>query len=98
MTHKKSLSKDEIKAHLPPGWRIMGNCQVTMICAVFEWPDFQQAWQFMSRIAAEAERINHHPDWSNSYHKVTITLQTHEAKGVTKLDLNLASFITSLLD
>jgi 4a-hydroxytetrahydrobiopterin dehydratase len=47
----------------------------------------------MTRIAMEAERMNHHPEWSNVYGKVHIRLSTHDAGGVTDLDLKLADII-----
>jgi 4a-hydroxytetrahydrobiopterin dehydratase len=58
---------------------------------VFKFRDFQEAFAFMARIALLAERKNHHPDWSNRYGTVDVTLSTHDAGGVTSLDIALAT-------
>jgi len=56
----------------------------------FIFVDFKQAFQFMTLCAQRAEEIDHHPDWSNSWNKVAVTLSTHSSKGLTKLDMQLA--------
>lgn len=58
--------------------------------------DFNAAWGFMNRVALIAEKMNHHPEWFNVYNRVDITLTTHDAGGVTALDLALAEAIDSL--
>jgi len=64
-----------------------------------EFENFITAWDFMSRVAILAEKANHHPDWSNSYNKVKISLSSHEAGGkVTEKDRKLAEQINQLLD
>jgi 4a-hydroxytetrahydrobiopterin dehydratase len=55
--------------------------------------DFSRAFGFMSRVAMQAEKLDHHPEWSNVYRKVDILLTTHDADGVTALDLEMAKFI-----
>ena len=55
--------------------------------------NFNQAWGFMTRVALVAEKMNHHPEWSNTYNRVEITLSTHDAGGLTALDLRLATAI-----
>ncbi len=55
--------------------------------------DFNAAFGFMSRIAMQAEKMDHHPEWSNVYNRVEIVLSTHDAGGVSALDLALARFI-----
>jgi 4a-hydroxytetrahydrobiopterin dehydratase len=59
----------------------------------FQFRDFIAAFSFMTRIAMEAEKLNHHPEWSNVYGKVHIRLSTHDAGGVTDLDFKLAEII-----
>ena len=58
--------------------------------------DFSAAWGFLSRVALAAEALGHHPDWSNSYNRVEITLTTHDARGLTLLDIDLARRIDAL--
>jgi 4a-hydroxytetrahydrobiopterin dehydratase len=65
---------------------------------VFKFKDFSEAFAFMTRVALEAERINHHPNWSNVYNTVTINLNTHDAGDViTEKDHQLARAIDALL-
>jgi len=59
----------------------------------FRFDDFVQAFAFMTRVAKAAEDMNHHPEWSNVYNRVDITLTTHDAGGVTTKDLTLAAAI-----
>jgi 4a-hydroxytetrahydrobiopterin dehydratase len=59
---------------------------------------FAQAFGFMTRVALEAEKLNHHPDWKNSYNKVTVSLSTHDAGGLTELDFRLAASIDKILE
>jgi 4a-hydroxytetrahydrobiopterin dehydratase len=56
----------------------------------FEFKDFNQAFGFMVRAALVAEKMNHHPEWFNVYNKVEVTLSTHDAGGLTELDVKLA--------
>uniref|UniRef100_A0A286XV00 4a-hydroxytetrahydrobiopterin dehydratase n=3 Tax=Cavia porcellus TaxID=10141 RepID=A0A286XV00_CAVPO len=59
----------------------------------FSFKNFNQAFGFMSRVALQAEKINHHPEWFNVYNKVQITLTSHDCGGLTKRDVQLAKFI-----
>ena len=59
---------------------------------LFKFSGFKQAFSFMTSIAMKAEQINHHPEWENVYNKVIITLTTHDAGGVSKLDYDMALF------
>lgn len=64
----------------------------------FRFRDFSEAFGFMSRVALEAEKLNHHPEWSNVYNKVVIRLFTHDAGNViTEKDRKLAAKIDALL-
>ena len=56
----------------------------------FTFKGFSSAWAFMSRVALLAEKMNHHPEWFNVYKRVDVTLTTHDAGGVTALDLEMA--------
>jgi 4a-hydroxytetrahydrobiopterin dehydratase len=62
----------------------------------FKFADFNEAWGFMTRVAMAAEKADHHPEWSNVYNKVEVTLSTHDAGGVTDKDIKLATFIDGL--
>jgi 4a-hydroxytetrahydrobiopterin dehydratase len=62
----------------------------------FKFHDFVAAFGFMSQVALHAEKLNHHPEWTNVYNKVTITLHTHEAGGITGLDFRLARLIDKI--
>ena len=64
---------------------------------VYEFADFNAAWGFMNRVALKAEQMDHHPEWFNVYNKVDVTLATHDAGGVTQLDLDLATFMDRLV-
>jgi 4a-hydroxytetrahydrobiopterin dehydratase len=60
--------------------------------------NFVQAFGFMTQVALEAEKLDHHPDWKNVYNKVSITLSTHDAGGLTELDFKLAKKIDKILE
>ncbi|MFZ5619193.1 MAG: 4a-hydroxytetrahydrobiopterin dehydratase [Pseudomonadota bacterium] len=59
----------------------------------FRFADFNEAFGFMTRVALAAEKADHHPEWSNVYNRVEITLTTHDAGGLTKKDFELAKTI-----
>lgn len=62
----------------------------------FKFADFKTAFGFMSSCALKAEQMDHHPEWFNVYNRVDVTLTTHDANGVTQLDVELASFMDAL--
>ena len=59
----------------------------------FVFSDFKEAFGWMTRVALKAEQIDHHPEWFNLYKTVNVTLTTHDANGVTALDVELAVFM-----
>jgi len=75
------------------GWEYEDNA----IHTTFEFDDFKDAFSVMTRIAFEVENINHHPDWSNVYNTLQISLSTHDAGGVTEKDFQLATIINGLV-
>jgi 4a-hydroxytetrahydrobiopterin dehydratase len=87
----KPLPDPEIAAHLGrlPGWERRGGA----ICRTFSFADFARAMDFVNRVAALAEAMDHHPDIDIRYSKVTLTLSTHDAGGLTDRDLALAEKI-----
>jgi len=64
---------------------------------LFIFSDFKKAFSFMTIIALKAEEMNHHPEWKNVCNKVTITLTTHDAGGLSQLDYDMAVFAESCL-
>ncbi len=78
-------------SHLPAGWALAADKK--SIAQTFKFKDFVEAWAFMTHVALLAEKGDHHPEWSNVYNRVEITLTTHEAGGVTGRDIALADAI-----
>ena len=74
-----------------PGWTL--DPEASAISRHLEFADFNEAFAFMTRVALVAERKDHHPDWSNAYNVVDVTLTTHTAHGLTMKDIELARFI-----
>jgi 4a-hydroxytetrahydrobiopterin dehydratase len=70
------------------GWRAVEGREA--IAKTYRFKDFADAFAFMTRAALEAERLDHHPEWSNVYDRVEVVLTTHDAGGVTGFDRALA--------
>ncbi|AZN97005.1 4a-hydroxytetrahydrobiopterin dehydratase [Mesorhizobium sp. M9A.F.Ca.ET.002.03.1.2] len=68
------------------------------ITRTFIFKDFSEAFAFMTRVALAAEKMDHHPDWSNIYKTVNVTLNTHDAGGLTALDFELAKEMDRYFD
>ncbi|MEO0436706.1 MAG: 4a-hydroxytetrahydrobiopterin dehydratase [Pseudomonadota bacterium] len=62
----------------------------------FQFKNFVEAFGFMTKVALAAERLNHHPEWMNVYNRVDVWLTTHDAGGITELDVKLAREISEL--
>ena len=94
MTKPTRLNAAEIAslATTLPGWTVAEKT----IHRAFRFADFSAAWAFMTRVALLAEKQDHHPDWSNSYNTVDITLSSHDAGGLTGRDVTLALAIDAL--
>jgi 4a-hydroxytetrahydrobiopterin dehydratase len=90
------LTEQEIEKRLLrfPDWEYYDDA----IHAEFEFENFKDCFSAMSRIAFECEALNHHPDWSNVYNVLTISLSTHSAHGVTDLDFKLAEAIETIVE
>lgn len=90
------LSEDQIEKRMLhfPDWDYYENA----IHAEFEFENFKDCFSAMSRIAFECEALNHHPDWSNVYNILTISLSTHDAGGVTEKDFALAEAIETIVE
>jgi 4a-hydroxytetrahydrobiopterin dehydratase len=68
------------------------------IARTFTFADFSEAFAFMTRVALLAEKANHHPEWSNVWNRVEITLTTHDAGGLSGRDVEMAEAIEELLE
>ena len=77
-----------------PGWDLVDG----KLHRDFKFPNFVEAFGFMTSAAIEAEKMNHHPEWFNVYSKVAVDLTTHEAGGITELDFALAERMNALAD
>jgi 4a-hydroxytetrahydrobiopterin dehydratase len=73
------------------GWHEVGGRDA--INKSFKFKDFNEAWGFMSRVALLADKMDHHPEWSNVYNRVEITLSTHDCDGLSERDIKLARAI-----
>lgn len=91
------LSEAEIAAALAalPGWSLRDDG--TAIHRAFTFADFSEAFAFMTRVALHAEKADHHPEWSNVWNRVAITLTTHDAGGLSARDVALARVIDGFL-
>ena len=107
----KSYAQDQVHAHAVPirkltqqevqkaiknlkGWTLSKDQKA--MSRTFTFADFGEAWGFMTRVVLLAEKLNHHPEWSNVYNRVQIKLTTHDAGGISSLDLSLAQAINRL--
>jgi 4a-hydroxytetrahydrobiopterin dehydratase len=87
------LSTEDLSA-LPrdlPDWTLESDHKA--ISRELKFADFKQAFAFMTRVAAEADQMDHHPEWSNVYNTVSIRLTTHDSGGLTESDIRLAGLI-----
>jgi 4a-hydroxytetrahydrobiopterin dehydratase len=87
------LSPDELSAlsRDMPDWTLDHDRKV--ISRNLKFADFKQAFAFMTRVAVEADQMDHHPEWSNVYNTVSIRLTTHDSGGLTQSDIRLAGLI-----
>lgn len=89
MTEKPLVGVERARAlHELHGWAEAKGRDA--IQKTYQFKNFSQAWGFMSRVALFAEKTDHHPEWSNVYGRVEVTLATHSAGGVTEKDIALA--------
>ena len=91
------LSEEECAAALTElsDWTLRGDGLAIM--RDFTFADFSEAFAFMTRVAFLAEKADHHPEWSNVYNRVHITLTTHDAGGLSQRDVKMARAVDALL-
>ena len=91
-----TLNEDQRKALFAelPGWQLQSDRDA--IQKTFTFADFNAAFGFMTRVALKAEAMDHHPEWFNVYNKVDIVLSTHDAGGLSALDVEMAKFIDAI--
>ena len=91
---REKMGEQEIAAEVKKlsGWSVENG----KLHRVFTFKDFSEALAFMSRVALAAEAMNHHPDWSNVWNRVTIDLMTHDAGGISRRDFELAAKIQKM--
>lgn len=77
-----------------PGWAY--DAERDAIRKTFRFADFNGAFRFMTAVALTAEKMDHHPEWFNVYNRVDVVLTTHDAKGLSALDIKLARFMEEI--
>jgi 4a-hydroxytetrahydrobiopterin dehydratase len=85
----KTISEEETREYLAlhlKKWKIENNA----LKRDFRFSSFVDAFSFMTAVALEAEKMNHHPDWNNGYNRVSVSITNHSAGGITQLDFDLA--------
>ncbi len=93
----KAFSTTEVKQSLKVNLKSW-SFDETHITRTLKFKTFVEAFSFMTAIALVAEKMDHHPEWSNVYNSVTIRLNTHDANGITKMDIDLAQAIDKLYE
>ncbi len=91
MTRPQKIGAAEALKSLP-GWKAADG-ERDAILRTFTFKDFNAAFGFMTRVALAADKLDHHPEWCNVYNRVEVLLATHDADGVTELDVTLAKFM-----
>lgn len=94
MARPLALESDQVEAALGDlqDWSLRGG----RLHAEFVFADFAAAFGFMAAVATESARLDHHPEWTNVYSRVTVDLVTHDVGGITELDVELAHRMTDL--
>lgn len=90
----KKLPEQEIEHEVAkiPGWKVLNG----KLNRTFEFESFVQAFGFMTKVAMESEKLNHHPEWFNVYNRLEINLVTHDVNGISNYDIKLAENINRL--
>lgn len=91
MTRPAKIGAEAALARLPGWGKVEGGRDA--IHRTFKFKDFNAAFGFMTRVALMADKLDHHPEWFNVYNRVEVVLTTHDADGVSELDVTLAGFM-----
>jgi len=94
MVEKLSAERRQAALASLPEWRRLGDREA--ISRSLKFGNFSEAFAFMTRVALAAERMDHHPEWSNVYNRVEITLSTHDAGGLSEKDISLATIVDGI--
>ena len=89
---KLSDKEIEVEINNIRGWKVING----KISKTIEFESFNEAFGFMTRVALEVEKLNHHPEWFNVYNKVKIELVTHDVEGISNYDFELARIIDNI--
>ncbi|MDC3144194.1 4a-hydroxytetrahydrobiopterin dehydratase [Pelagibacteraceae bacterium] len=91
MNKKLTIKEQKLAIAKLKDWKLVKGRNA--ISKTFEFKNFNQAFSWMTAIALDAEKIDHHPEWFNVYNKVIVTLTTHDVGGVSNLDIKLAKIM-----
>ncbi|MEM1129631.1 MAG: 4a-hydroxytetrahydrobiopterin dehydratase [Pseudomonadota bacterium] len=91
---EKLTDRSVLDPLMSTGWQMVADRDA--ITKTYSFADFVEAFGWMTRAAIHAEKLNHHPEWFNVYRTVTVTLSTHDAGGLTALDVDLAARLDAL--
>ena len=91
MVEKLSAKEKSAAMAKLKGWKKQRGREA--ICKSYVFADFNAAFGWMSRVALQAEKMDHHPEWDNVYKTVNVVLTTHDAGGLSQLDIRLAQFM-----
>lgn len=93
----QKISSQDIDKYLAKldAWQVVDGREA--IHKSFKFPNFKAAFDFMQQIAFYAEQINHHPEWTNIYNRMDVTLSTHDVNGLSELDFQMAAKMDSII-
>lgn len=94
MPRETKMTEEQIQAMVKqlPDWKVTGG----KLHREYKFPDFSTAFKFMATAVPAIEKMDHHPEWSNVYNRVTVDLTTHDAGGITAKDFDLAMLLEGI--
>ncbi len=98
MSKVSLISLEEVTRRLGSSSKwIITDSRGGLLTREFRFRDFREAFGFMTQVSLLAEKLDHHPEWSNVYNKVNITLTTHDVGGISERDIKMAEMIDQLI-